>query len=137
MPAYSGLPRLFVPESRLGFWFLGTQTWESRVIRVALDDLSRLIPRGGRPYRPVLLDVGCGQGKSFKPLHEHFAPQRLIGIDFEQACLEKAVQQAAKDGVQADVERTSERLQKEYGQEWLMRERERLREELSFAYGCC
>jgi len=102
---YSDPARLFVPETRLGFWFLGTQTWESRVIRVALDDLSRLIPPGRRPYRPVLLDVGCGQGKSFKPLYEHFAPQRLIGIDFEQACLDKAAQQAAKDGIAAEIQR--------------------------------
>ena len=31
--------RVFVPETRLGFWFLGTEIWESRVIRVALDDV--------------------------------------------------------------------------------------------------
>lgn len=96
---------LFVPETRLGFWFLGTQTWESRVIRVALDDLERLIPAGRRPVRPVVLDVGCGQGKSFRPLVEHFAPRRLIGIDFEQACLERAVEQAAKDRVEVEVQR--------------------------------
>ena len=96
---------LFVPETRLGFWFLGTRTWESRVIRVALDDLARLIPAGKRPPRPVVLDVGCGQGKSFRPLQEFFAPQRLIGIDFEQACLDRAVEQAAKDGVEAEIER--------------------------------
>jgi hypothetical protein len=41
--------RLFVPESRIGFWFLGTEIWESRVIRVALADLERLIPVGRRP----------------------------------------------------------------------------------------
>ena len=105
MDAYTGSTRLFVPETRLGFWFLGTQTWESRVIRVALEDLVRLIPAGARPARPVVLDVGCGQGKSFKPLHEHFAPRRLIGIDFEQACLEKAVKQAASDGVEVELQR--------------------------------
>jgi SAM-dependent methyltransferase len=101
---HSGSSCLFVPETRLGFWFLGTRTWESRVIRVALDDLGRLIPPGARPYRPVLLDVGCGQGKSFKPLYERFAPRRLIGIDFELACLERAARQAAKDGLAAEVQ---------------------------------
>jgi ubiquinone/menaquinone biosynthesis C-methylase UbiE len=105
MTAYSGVSRLFVPETRLGFWFLGTQTWESRVIRVALDDLAQLIPAGKRPARPVVLDVGCGQGKSFKPLHEHFAPRRLIGIDFEQECVERALEQAARDGVAAEIQR--------------------------------
>src|SRR4029077_8914139 len=105
MDVYSGSTRLFVPETRLGFWFLGTHTWESRVIRVALEDLERLIPAGARPVSPVVLDVGCGQGKSFKPLYEHFAPRKLIGIDFEQACLARAVAQAAKDDVAVDVQR--------------------------------
>ena len=103
--AYSGLPRLFVPESRLGFWFLGTHTWESRVIRVALDDLAQLIPAGKRPVRPVVLDVGCGQGRSFRHLKEFFAPQRMIGIDFEQECVDRALEQAKKDGVAVQVQR--------------------------------
>ena len=25
----------FVPETRIGFWFLGTETWTTRVLRVA------------------------------------------------------------------------------------------------------
>jgi SAM-dependent methyltransferase len=81
---------LFVPESRIGFWFLGTEIWESRVIRVALADLERLIPAGRRPHRPVVLDAGCGQGKSFQPLVEHFAPERIVGIDFEPQCVAAA-----------------------------------------------
>jgi ubiquinone/menaquinone biosynthesis C-methylase UbiE len=81
---------LFVPESRIGFWFLGTEIWESRVIRVALADLERLIPKGRRPQRPVVLDAGCGQGKSFQPLVEHFAPERIVGIDFEPQCVAAA-----------------------------------------------
>ena len=105
MDAYTGSTRLFVPETRLGFWFLGTNTWESRVIRVALEDLERLIPPGRRPVSPVLLDVGCGQGKSFKPLHERFSPRRLIAIDFEQECLERAAEQAVKDKLSAEIQR--------------------------------
>jgi ubiquinone/menaquinone biosynthesis C-methylase UbiE len=105
LATYSESPRLFVPETRLGFWFLGTQTWESRVIRVALEDLARLIPAGQRPVRPVVLDVGCGQGKSFRPLQEFFAPKRLLGVDFEQECVDRAVGQAAKDGVAVEVQR--------------------------------
>src|SRR5947209_7730764 len=96
---YSGSSRLFVAETRLGFWFLGTDTWESRVIRVALDDLERLIPGGRRPERPVVLDVGCGQGKSFRPLIEHFSPRRLIAVDFEPECLERARQEAVKEAL--------------------------------------
>jgi SAM-dependent methyltransferase len=98
-------PRRFVPETKLGFWFLGTHTWETRVIRVALEDLERLIPPGKRRAHPVVLDVGCGQGKSFRPLVERFAPQRLIAIDFEHACLEKAGQEAAKEKLDIEIQR--------------------------------
>jgi len=94
---------LFVPETRVGFWFLGTQTWETRVIRVALADLMRLVPEDGLPRRPVVLDVGCGQGKSFRPLEETFAPQRIIAIDIEPACLQRAA--AEIQGMPVDLRR--------------------------------
>src|ERR1044071_5142753 len=100
---HSGSAYLFVPETRLGFWFLRTQTWESRVIRVALEDLARLIPVDRRPVRPVVLDVGCGQGKSFRPLQELFAPRRLLGVDFAQECVDRALERAAKDNVAVEV----------------------------------
>jgi SAM-dependent methyltransferase len=105
LTAYTDSTRLFVPESRFGFWFLGTQTWETRVIRVALEDLERLIPKARRPNRPVVLDVGCGQGKSFRPLHERFAPQRIIAIDFEEKCLERAADEAAREKLPVDIRR--------------------------------
>jgi len=78
-----------VPETRIGFWFLGTRTWTQHVIRVALKDLVRLIPQR-RPSYPVVLDVGCGQGKSFRPLIEHFAPQLVVGLDADERALERA-----------------------------------------------
>jgi len=86
----------FVPETRIGFWFLGTETWTTRVLRVALEDLERLIPNRRASY-PVVLDVGCGQGKSFRPLIEHFSPQRLIGVDAEEKCLRLAAAAAQKE----------------------------------------
>lgn len=94
---------LFVPETRVGFWFLGTQTWETRVVRVALADLLRMIPGERRPRRPVVLDVGCGQGKSFRPLHEMLAPQKIIAIDFEPECLARAGAEA--QGLPVDLRR--------------------------------
>jgi ubiquinone/menaquinone biosynthesis C-methylase UbiE len=94
---------LFVPETRVGFWFLGTQTWETRVIRVALADLVRLVPEHGLPRRPVVLDVGCGQGKSFRPLQETLAPQRIIAIDIEPECLQRAAAEA--QGMPVDLRR--------------------------------
>ena len=93
-----------VPETRIGFWFLGTETWTRSVLRVALNDLERLIPER-KPSYPVVLDVGCGQGKSFRPLIEHFSPQRLIGVDAEEKCLRRARAEAAKESVPIDLRR--------------------------------
>jgi ubiquinone/menaquinone biosynthesis C-methylase UbiE len=86
----------YVPESRFGNWFLSTDIWTTRVVRVALEDLERLIP-DRRPSYPVLLDAGCGQGKSFRLLIEHFSPQRVIGIDAEVECLPRAAAEAKKE----------------------------------------
>src|ERR1700741_1419662 len=89
------VPPLFIPETRIGFRFLGSQTWETHVIRVALRDLERLIP-GRKPREPVVLDAGCGQGKSFRPLCDHFAPKRIIAIDYEPQCISLAAGEAAR-----------------------------------------
>lgn len=94
----------FVPETRIGFRFLGSQTWETRVIRVALADLERLIP-GRKPREPVVLDAGCGQGKSFRPLYDHFAPRQVIAIDYAAECVELAREEAARQGLAVDVRR--------------------------------
>ncbi len=94
----------YVPETRVGFWFLGTETWTTRVLRVALKDLERLIPER-KPCYPVVLDVGCGQGKSFRPLIEHFSPQRLIGVDAEEKCLRRARAEADRENVPIELRR--------------------------------
>ena len=87
--AFSNPTIAFVPETKIGFWFLGTQTWTTHVLRVALDDLTRLMPQR-KPCYPTVLDAGCGQGNSFRPLIEHFSPERLIGVDAEEKCLQRA-----------------------------------------------
>jgi len=92
----------FVPETRIGFWFLGTQTWTAHVLKVALDDLERLIPQR-KPSYPIVLDVGCGQGKSFRLLIEHFAPQRLIGVDAEEKCLQLAEVEASNESIPIEL----------------------------------
>src|SRR5262250_801041 len=92
----------FVPETRIGFWFLGTETWTTRVLRVALGDLERLIPNR-RPSYPVVLDAGCGQGKSFRPLIEHFAPERVIGVDADERSLRCARREAAREPLPVEV----------------------------------
>jgi SAM-dependent methyltransferase len=92
----------FVPETRIGFWFLGTETWTKYVLCAALNDLERLIP-ARKPSYPIVLDVGCGQGKSFRLLIEHFSPQRLIGVDAEEKCLLRAQVEASKENVPIEL----------------------------------
>lgn len=91
----------YVAETRLGFRFLSSFTWQHHVLRVAINDLKRLAgphaPQGG-----VLLDAGCGQGKSFRLLQEAFAPQRLIGLDADPHSLTLSRAEAERE--QIDVE---------------------------------
>ncbi len=93
----------YVEETRLGFRFLATHTWQHHVLRVAIEDLKRLIgaplPQGG-----VLLDAGCGQGKSFRLLHEAFRPARMIGLDADPHSLECARAEATAQGLTVDLQ---------------------------------
>jgi ubiquinone/menaquinone biosynthesis C-methylase UbiE len=91
-------PRLgFVPETRIGRWFLDTQTWSDRVLKVALDDLRRLMEQPAARYA-VVLDVGCGHGRSLPLLMAAFRPGRLIGVDCERTVLANARTRAARIG---------------------------------------
>ncbi|MGA3002573.1 MAG: methyltransferase domain-containing protein [Acetobacteraceae bacterium] len=89
--------REFVPETRFGLWFLNTQTWSDRVLKVALDDLRRMMEHPEAHY-PVVLDVGCGHGRSLPLLMDAFRPERLIGLDCERNVLANARSRAAKIG---------------------------------------
>src|SRR5688572_25073894 len=95
-------PILFVPETRFGFWFLGTNIWVQYVLTVALNDLERLIPDRQVSY-PAILDVGCGQGNSFRLLHDKFLPQRLIGVDIDERSLHHARAQISRDHLQVEL----------------------------------
>ncbi|MPZ77709.1 MAG: methyltransferase domain-containing protein [Deltaproteobacteria bacterium] len=92
----------FVPETRIGFWFLGTHTWTRHVLCVAIKDLERLIPKR-KPSYPIILDAGCGQGKSFRLLIEQFSPRRVIGVDAEEKCLQRARVEASKENVPIEL----------------------------------
>lgn len=95
--------RNFVPETRFGIWFLGSQTWVQFVLEVAIRDLSRLLGEPSSSADQVMLDVGCGQGKSFKFLKSVFNPAVLIGIDADAEVLEKARRQAQHDAVEVQL----------------------------------
>jgi ubiquinone/menaquinone biosynthesis C-methylase UbiE len=90
----------FVPETAFGLWFLRTATWEHHVLRVAINDLKRLVDTP-LPAAPVIVDVGCGQGQSFRLLGNAFKPGRIIGVDFHEPSLVEA-QRAARACSQDD-----------------------------------
>lgn len=83
----------FVAETAFGVWFLRTHTWEHHVLRVAINDLKGLID-APLPAQPVIIDVGCGQGISFRLLAQTFKPRRIVGIDFHEPSLALAARAA-------------------------------------------
>ena len=91
-----------VPETRFGIWFLNTETWAVHVLRRAVNDLERLIPDRRESY-PVIVDVGCGWGRSFELLKERFAPRSLIGIDVSPEMLKESARTAARKGIEVDL----------------------------------
>ena len=97
---------LHVPESRFGIWFLSTEIWAEHVLERAVIDLERLIPDRRDSY-PVIVDVGCGWGRSFELLQQRFRPARMIGIDIDPAMIEAAAAEAAKRGLPVEFKRTS------------------------------
>ena len=102
----------YVEETRFGFWFLQSHVWQHHVLRVAINDLRSLFA-GPLPEAPVLMDAGCGQGKSFSLLAEAFKPARIIGLDAdphsldcsraEAECLGLDVQLIASDCAAIDL----------------------------------
>ena len=92
----------YVEETRIGFWFLRSHTWQHHVLRVAINDLRNLFSEQ-LPGAPVILDAGCGQGKSFQYLYKTFAPQRLIGLDADPRSLQLSAQEARRQGLDVEL----------------------------------
>lgn len=92
----------YVEETRIGFLFLRTHTWQHHVLRVAINDLRGLFD-GEPPHAPVLLDAGCGQGKSFKHLQQVFAPSRLLGTDADPHSLALSAAEAERLGLAVEL----------------------------------
>jgi len=92
----------YVEETRFGLWFPRSHTWQHRVLRVAIDDLRKLF-EGALPSEPVLLDAGCGQGKSFKHLRQVFAPSRLLGVDADPDSLTMSRAEARTHGINVEL----------------------------------
>jgi len=92
----------YVEETRFGFWFLQSHTWQHHVLRVAIDDLRRLLD-APLPENACLLDAGCGQGKSFGLLQRTFAPARMIGLDADPHSLDLASAEAGRLGLDVEL----------------------------------
>lgn len=97
---------MFVPETRFGIWFLKTETWAVHVLLRALKDLDRLIPSRQASY-PVIVDVGCGNGRSFRLLQNRFRPQHLIGIDVDAELLQTAARETKAAGLRVEFQQTT------------------------------
>lgn len=100
-PSYNSSAKISVPESRFGVWFLGTQTWIKYVLEQAFADTTPLIKDRKRSY-PVILDVGCGWGWSFKLLDEYFSPTQMIGVDVDRKLLSVSAKRTKKLGLNVD-----------------------------------
>jgi ubiquinone/menaquinone biosynthesis C-methylase UbiE len=79
----------WVKESAFGIWFLNTETWQLRVLKIALADLEKQLP--AQKHYPAILDVGCGRGNAFGLLEEHFHPDSITGIEIDEVLLADAV----------------------------------------------
>ena len=51
----------------------------------------------------MILDAGCGQGKSFQYLHKTFAPKRLIGLDADPLSLHLSAEEARRQGIDIEL----------------------------------
>ena len=103
-----GAPRSesYVPESRFGVWFLGTDIWTKYVLKCAIEDLDRLIENRRESY-PVIVDVGCGFGRSFKLLNDRFRPARMVGIDLDSNMIANSSLEAKRQGLAIELSNAS------------------------------
>lgn len=92
----------YVEETRFGFWFLQSHVWQHHVLRVAINDLRGLFT-SALPESPLLLDAGCGQGKSFGLLAEAFNPARIIGLDADPHSLDCSRAEATRLGLEVQL----------------------------------
>lgn len=102
-PTRDQAPR-WVPETRFGQWFLGTNVWARYVVKVAMDDFVRLLPSPlPRPRR--ILDAGSGPGVSVPMLDAAFHPEEIVAIDANPAEVERTRLQAARCACRTEVRR--------------------------------
>lgn len=79
---------IWVKESAFGIWFLNTDMWSERVLKRAVDDLIRFLPKN--PHYSSILDIGNGRGHSLKILDERFQPDQIYGIEIDASLIAEA-----------------------------------------------
>ena len=94
----------WVPETKFGHWFLGTNIWTRYVVEVALHELAGLLPAGARPPRRIL-DAGCGPGVSLPLLDRHFRPELIIALDIDPSEIERSRRQVPHCACQVELRR--------------------------------
>ncbi|WP_339515936.1 class I SAM-dependent methyltransferase [Pseudomonas sp. RL_15y_Pfl2_60] len=92
----------YVEETGFGFWFLQSHVWQHHVLRVAINDLKSLAG-SSLPTAPVVLDAGCGQGKSFRLLQQAFTPSKLMGLDADPQSLQCSQTEARDAGIDVQL----------------------------------
>ncbi|KRW61623.1 class I SAM-dependent methyltransferase [Pseudomonas sp. TTU2014-080ASC] len=92
----------YVEETRFGFWFLRSHVWHHHVLRVAINDLLTRF-NAPLPEAPVILDAGCGQGRSFGLLANAFKPSKIIGLDADPHSLDCSRAEAQRLGLDVDL----------------------------------
>jgi len=98
MKINDAISEAYVPETAFGKWFLRSKTWTNHVLEVALKDLSKLLGQTNNHY-PVVVDVGCGYGRSLKKLQDRFKPNKLIAMDVTQEMLDATAREAQQQGL--------------------------------------
>ena len=91
----------WVRETRIGTWFLGSGLWRRYVLPEAVVDLRVLLDDNIRTGR--LLDIGCGQGHSFRLIDRLFRPDSVLGIDVDPELVETGKALAARCSCATEV----------------------------------
>jgi len=93
----------FYPDSSFGDWFIQSNIWAKYVLRRSIKDLRVIYSSFKTTSSPVVLDVGCGYGSSFRYLIRFFKPKRIYAIDLDPSAILIAKERASWLGTPIEV----------------------------------
>jgi SAM-dependent methyltransferase len=99
--------RDWVSETRFGKWFLSTDMWYREVLALAVTELRALGGTRVPASFDRLMDVGCGQGRTFQLLGQLYAPREIVAVDIDPVMLERARAEAARCQIPVTVKACS------------------------------